>query len=200
MQGRAAAPGSTVLRDAEMLLSTAHMQRAKSLGNLFSSGYGMMKRGMNPYDSNEFVRSMVGAFAPRTLQRWYSATAEDGLISLHSGNRVMPSPHWFQTIGFSLGLTTLHIEKALGTHNELWEDSNKMRDKIQFYGQQIADEMYRGSRADFTDLINQAMYEGVSLGAVARSVKSRMQKLESDQLDRQWGAYRARQVKQRRGL
>jgi hypothetical protein len=200
LQGRASVPGAMILRDMEMLANTAHMQRAQAIGNIFSSGFQMGRRGMSPYDSEDFVRNLMVAFAPRTMQRWYASTARDGLMSLHTGNRVMPSPNWFQTVGYSLGWTPLMVEKSLDAHNELYEDTARLRARVQFYGNLLADAADSGSAIPFSEIINRAMYEGVDLGSLARSYKTRRMKNQGDLIDRMWDPYISNRTRMYRDL
>lgn len=200
MQSRAAAPTSDIMRDSQMLLNTAHMQRAIGVGNSLKHGWAMASRGMNPFDSHNFNRSLVQAFLPRTMQRAYMATAKDGLISLQTGNRVMPSPGTLQTLAYTFGVSPLSIEKRLDAHNELYEKTNAMRERISFYGDLLAQSVIRGGRVPYAEVINRCMYEDVPLDSVIRSFKSRLSKEYSDLIERRWDLATRVRLQQTRGL
>jgi hypothetical protein len=199
-QGRAAAPGATLIRDTQMLFNTIHVDRARALGGMISAATGMARRGMNPWDSKEFSRNLIGAFAPRTMQRWYAGGAQDGLISLRTGNRIMPSPKGLDAVLHTLGITPLEIEKQMDAHNELYEDTQKLRDRITFYGKLGAEASARGDYKTFGEIVRRAFAEGVPLDSLSRSVKTRQGKMESDLIDRRWSAGTAYQIRRHRGL
>ena len=200
MQGRASAPGAEIMRDTQMFLNTVHLQRAIGLGNTLGHGFDMASRGLNPFDSHNFNRSLVQAFAPRTIQRAYAATAKDGLISMQTGNRIMPEPSMVNKVLYSLGIVPLDIEKRYAAHNELYERTSNMRERIQFYGDLLAQATMAGGRVPFAEVVNRAMYEDVPLDSVLRSMKSRLSKENSDLINRRWDAKTRWGIMQSRGL
>jgi hypothetical protein len=200
VQGRAAAPASDILRDTSMMFNTVHAERARGLGELWNAGTSMAGRGMNPYDSERFTRGAVRAFLPRTLQRMYASTAKDGLISLQTGNRIMPSPTGFAALSHWLGLTPLEVEKQMDAHNELYEDTNKIRERLSFYGALGADAILSRRYDLLTEITRKAAGEGLMLDSLANSIQTRIGKQTSDQRDRQWDLFTQGRMMRQRGL
>jgi hypothetical protein len=199
LQGRAAAPTASIIRDTQMLFNTVHVDRMRALGGLLSTGFGMSAKGMNPWDSQDFQRHFMGAFAPRSMQRWYAGQARDALISMRTGNRIMPSPEGLDALLHTVGISPLHLEKQMDAHNELYEDMDKMRARIQFYGNLGAEAIEDQRWADVTEIVRRATAEQVPHDSLAKSIQGRRYKLDSDLYDRKFRdalSFRMRQQRQ----
>ena len=187
LQGRASAPGAELMRDATMMINTIHADRAQAFGGMLNTIGGIVGTGMNPYSSEKLGREFVRAFAPRTLQRWYSIAGESGLSSLRTGNNIMSAPSAGKSALHVLGIAPLEIEKAMDVHNELYEDMNKMRDALAWYGEAGANAFEEADWATVTQIYRQALERQIPIPSLSASIQTRLLKKSHPVSTRQFG-------------
>ena len=197
LQGRASAPGAELMRDATMMASTIHIDRAQALGGMLGSISDIIGKGMNPYTSEKLGREFVRAFAPRTLQRAYGIAGQNGLTSLRTGNNVMSAPGPIDKALYILGISPLEIEKSLDVHNELYDDLQKMRDQLAWYGEAGANAFEENDWSTVTQIFRQAVARQVPIESLGSSIQTRLLKKTSPVAVRQFGQQGARELRKR---
>ncbi len=184
LQGRAAAPGSAIIRDLTMWSNIAILDRAAAMGDAIGGAVSNARIGNNPFGDQRFQNDLARALAPRTIQRGMAIWGHRGLRSLRTRNQLLPEISGLDKVLFTIGMTPLEIEKGFELQNELWDDAGRLRDMIAQLGEDYADAMEFGDGRDAMRVLRQAMTAGVPIDSVQRSAVSRISKRNNPQLER----------------
>jgi hypothetical protein len=71
-------------------------------------------------------------------------------------------------------------------NEELWTDQKELRGRLTAYGTAIAEATKAKQWEEVTDLYNRARLDGMDLGSVGRSVSARLDRMTTDQTQRQF--------------
>jgi hypothetical protein len=195
LQGRAAPPGSELVRDINMLFSTALWDRLVHGSRFVNEAVDHWHlTGENPLGSRRVVDEFWRAFTPRTWYRFAQTTAERGVRSLSTGNLLISPITIPERVKFVMGLTPTQIEKAYFVNDELFKDQNKMRERVSAFGYAIAEARGRGDWREAIRLHRDAWTEGIPSDSVEKSAQSYEQKMTEPLLQRQFDDYAARRL------
>ena len=185
LQSRAAAPGSQLFRDVQMMGASITAERGMALADALGTGATSISHGDNPFKSDAFNRKMVRALAPRTAIRAMQAwTSPNGMRSSRTGNVVVADPGTLGKIAFTFGITPLEVEKAFDATSILYEDRIARREAVQYFGRKAAEAM-DDPRA-LQRVAWQALATGADPSSVLRSAQSLLQKQLGPIYDREF--------------
>ena len=87
----------------------------------------------------------------------------------------------------------------MDANNELYEDTDKLRKKIAFYGELGADALQRGDWGTYTEVVRRAYAQQIPIESLSSSMHTRINKGQTDLAPRQFGN-KSRQMLRDRGL
>jgi hypothetical protein len=188
LQGRAAAPGASFLRDVNMLFSSAILERAGYLGKAIGATLNDPLATIlnHPIKSGQVRDLWARALAPRSLYRALQITNDGQMRSLQTGNMIMDNISQPKRIAFSMGATPLDIEKNYAIQNQLWEDQAKTKALIGDYGEALALAWQRKDYPAVNALWREVYENGVPMGSVSSSMVTRMRNETEPLMDRQF--------------
>ncbi len=174
LSGQATSPLADPSRDASMLMSFVHLERAKALSKAIGAGidrYGMT--GEHPVSSEEVRDLTIKALGPRNLARFASITEEGGVKSLNNGNKLAGNFNTAELMLYSLGLTPKTLELSHDANELLWKNQEKMKAKVASYGKLWSELELSKDWDGLADLQRKATIEGMDLSSVIASAKRR---------------------------
>lgn len=189
LQGRASAPTSSILRDMELLAGSLTVDRAVALGTALGSGITAMSRGENPFNYGAFNRAWMRALAPRTIQRAFQTVGQDGVMSLNTGNRLMPSPGLVQQWSYILGLTPLDVEKHWALSNIAYSNREQKMAKLDFWGEMLKDARLNNDPGAVRRTFQGAIRDGVNMESLIKSSNTRVYKSNTPFYEEQFNNY-----------
>jgi len=201
LQGRSSAPGSQVIRDTSLFLNMAVVDRGVGLYRFMQNAWDQMADGnVNVMSDRRVQRTFMQAFAPRTIQRAYTYWGGQGLESLRTGNRLINRISKTDAFMHALGITPLEVERTFDAASDLYEDTAKLRGRIQFYGESFSDAWSNGDFDEMRRIYRRAYAEGLPIDSIQRSAQSRRQKDQDDLLQRQFDDLIVQRKKKLRGF
>jgi len=190
LQGRAAAPGSAMVRDLSLLSDFVMADRLQAAYELAPAAYdAWFTTGRHPVNSQSVRDLFVRAFAPRTIIKALSFTEDNAYRSLHTGNRLISNTTLPEYLAHVFGFTPIEFDKYQDISNELWTDQNKRREVVQTYGAALAEAWNTRDARLGQDIIRRAMLQAAPISSVMRSAKARVAKQNEDLIERQFSTY-----------
>jgi hypothetical protein len=185
LYSQSSSPMSNPIRDADMLFSTAHLDRLQYFGKAMSSGWDHWQAtGQHPGGNKEFLGQLARALAPTTIYRVIGA-AQDGMISsLSSGYPIMKNVGLMDRIFYMAGFNSVEMDKAYAVSTELFADQNAHRAQVARLGQAYAEYQMAKDSNGMLYVLKQAYASGVDPSSVLRSSQARVSKMTSPLLER----------------
>jgi hypothetical protein len=185
LRSRASAPSAHLSTDITMYANLAIVDRMQALAGSVGTFTEEALNGRAPLGDPRFLRQVMEAFAPRTLQRVMTSFGERGVTSMSTGNSLVPALNTIQASLASVGLTPIKVANTFEVQQEAFMSSDKQRAKIQSLGRRLADAQMNGDHFEVGRIIREAIDSGVKLDSVSRSAQSRMSKDQEPFLSRQ---------------
>jgi len=185
LRSRASAPSAHLSTDITMYANMAIVDRMQALGDSLGTFTHEALNGRAPLGNPQFMRQLMQAFAPRTLQRAMTSFGEKGVTSLSTGNSLVPALNTIQASLASVGLTPIKVANTFEVQQEAFLSGEKQREMIQSLGSRLADAQLNGDHFTVGRIIREAIDSGVKLDSVSRSAQARMSKEQEPYLSRQ---------------
>lgn len=171
-QGSGSAPDP--VRDASMLFSFVHLDRAQALGRAAGT---MIDRwgdtGEHPVDSKLVRDQLVRALAPRSIYRAFAATEDRAIRSLNTGNPMISDLSYKDWFLYAAGINPTSVELSFKVYDELWKDQERMKNGIAGYGAAIAEAMVVKDWKAVNYLAIRGTAEGYPMDSIMNSAKTR---------------------------
>ena len=200
LRSRANAPSSHLATDIFMYANMAILDRGRAVGDSLGAGFGSLGRGDNPMTNPHFRRSMMRAFAPRTLQRAMTTFGQDGLTSLRTGNSIIPALSTMDKTLATFGLTPTEVANVWEIQAEQWKDVAAKRQLMRELTQQLADSELNGDFHTSQKITMRAWASGLPLDSIASGAMTRIRNQTQPFLDRQADDQATRARRKARGL
>ena len=187
IQGTVSAPLADPGADIIRMFSFAHMNQAKKIGNAFGPVVDAMEdKGQYFITDPEARRALLNATAPKTLIRMSQAMAGPDIRSLNSGNVMVKGMSPIQRLMWGASLNPKEVEAQFEISRELWRDQEKMRERVGYFGQQLANMYEARDLSEVQRLMMRATVEGVPLDSIQRSAKARQSRQNQGLIEAQF--------------
>lgn len=187
LSGSTAAPLSDPARDASMLYSFVHWDRAKALGQAVGAAvdkFGVT--GAHPIDSPEVRDKFIAALAPKAFARAAALTEDGAIKSLKTGNTTIEGLNAAEQIMYATGFMPRRVALAYEVNEELWKSQEKTKKMVGEYAKAWNEAEESKDWTELTKLMQRMMQEGIDTSSVFRSAKARKEKSSEDTLHRQF--------------
>ncbi|WP_417436434.1 hypothetical protein [Idiomarina abyssalis] len=176
-------PGADIIR----MMSFAHLQQAQKMMNAWGPVTDAMEaEGRFFLSDPEARRSMLNALAPKTLVRIAQAAEGDTLRSMNTGNAMVTGMSPLQRASWGLSLNPTAVEKQFEISREMWNDQDKRRERVGYYGQQLANMYDARDMREAKRLFFRASVEGIPLDSIQRSAQARQRRQNTGLLEAQF--------------
>ncbi len=179
LSAQASAPFSDPARDASMIFSMVHLDRANALGNAIggAADYITASGDWNPLTSPRVRDQFYRALAPKTMYRAIAAFSTAGLKSLNTGYPIVEELGIAGKLSYMMGFTPNEIAKTYEVSGDLRDKKGEMARLVSVYGRAYADAKIAGDHDEMTRLYTKAQLLGLDWSSVLSSHHSYMHKL-----------------------
>ena len=179
-----AAPGADPARDASMLMSFVHWDRAKAMGQAIGKSFdSWATTGNHPIDSESVRDAWIKALAPKNIARAASVTEDRAVKSLNTGNPIIRDLNTAESMMYQMGFMPLRVARQHDVNEALWKEQKSMRDQVRSFGQAWAEAEQERDFDAMYQLQLSAMYKGIPLDSVIKSAKKRVANEQAEPLE-----------------
>lgn len=184
LQNQVAAPFADPGQDAAFLFSFTHIDRIKALTRAGQGAWdAIFTEGVHPATNKEFYRNLMKAVGPKTMYR--SMQLEDGALnSLTTGYPMIKGMSLPEQISYALGLNPTAVDIGYRVNEELWNNQQKLRDRVQTYGKLWYERWAEQDALGARQLVLRAIQEGVPVDSIMKSAQARIRKSQEDMFTR----------------
>lgn len=187
IQGTVSAPLADPGADIIRMMSFAHLQQAQKIGNAFGPVVDSMEANGQYFLSDpEARRALLNALAPKTIIRMAQAFEGPDLRSMNTGNTMVTGLSPIQRALWAGSLNPKEVEAQFQIGRELWNDQNKMRERVGYYGQQLANMYEARDLQEVRRLMIRAMAEGIPMDSIQRSAEARRARSQKGLIEAQF--------------
>jgi hypothetical protein len=187
IQGTVSAPLADPGADIIRMMSFAHYNQATKIANAVGPVVDAMEsRGQYFISDPEARRALLNATAPKTMIRMAQAFDGPDLRSMNNGNTMVSGLSPIQRALWGMSLNPTKIEAQFELSRDLWASQNKMRERVGYYGQQLANMYESRDLQAVRRLMIQAMVEGVPMDSIQRSAEARQRRQETGLIEAQF--------------
>ena len=176
-------PGADIVRMFSFGMWDQGQKLARAIGPTIDA---MEAEGLYFLRDQEARRALLNAFAPKTLVRIAQAWEGPNLRSMNTGNMQIKGLSPVERILWASSVNPTRIERHFEISRELWNDQNKMRERVGYYGQQLANMYEERNLHEVRRLMVRATAEGIPLDAIQRSAQSRMKRTNQGLIEAQF--------------
>jgi hypothetical protein len=186
LYSQSSTPFSNPQRDASMLWSMVLMNRAEALGRVAGLAIDNWRAtGQHPGSSAAVRDAMIQALAPSTVARAVSAfSGEDMIRSLASGYPLVSSMTISDRIAYAVKLNPVEMDRAMAVADTLYRDRAAMDAEVKRLGRAFVEAQDNGDSAGMSEIIKQAMVDGVDPSRVLDSAVNRMKLADEPLIER----------------
>lgn len=189
IQGTVSAPLADPGADIVRMMSFAHLQQAQKMVAAWGPVTDAMEaEGRYFLADQEARRALLNALAPKTFVRQAQAWESDTLRSMNTGNALVTGMSPIQRIMWGMSLNPKEVEAQFEISRELWRNQEKMKERVGYYGQQLANMYSSNDLSDVKRLMFRATVEGIPLDSIQRSAQARMKRQETGLIEAQFDA------------
>jgi hypothetical protein len=123
---------------------------------------------------------------PKSIFRAAAAWEDKAIKSLSTGNVTFKDVTPVERLMYVAGLNPVMVDRGYRIADELWRDQEKMKEKIQSYGQSFYEAQQRNDHYVMNEVMLRSMAEGIDFSRVLRSVNARAAKDQGDMLERKF--------------
>lgn len=179
------APTANPMRDATMLFSFVHMNRANALGKAFGGAVDAWRTtGEHPGRDPNTRDQLARALAPKTLYRAIAAAEDNSIRSLTTSYPTIQNVGLGDRLAYTFGFNPVELEKAYSVSNELWRDKEKRAKAVARYGEQVAIAYKENDQEALKALLMKATAEGIDVSSIERSASTRLDKAQKEVFER----------------
>lgn len=185
LYSQTASPISNPIRDVNMLFSTAHLDRLQYMSKAMGAAWDSWQAtGQHPGKDPRVLEQMVRAFAPVTLYRILGAAQDGAIKSLSSGYPMQTNVGLMDRLFYMAGFNSTEMDKSYAVSEILFAKKAQMLAEVQRLGQAFAEYQMSRDSAGMKSILRQAYSHGVDPSSVLRSAQSRVQKMTTPMLER----------------
>ena len=185
LQGSSTLPGADPVRDASMLFSFVHYNRAAALGRAVGTSIDTWSvTGQHPMRDPNVRDQFIQALAPKSLARVASMVGEEGMRSLNTGYPVMDKMSLADKMLYGMGMNPVEVDRRYAANAEMWARQDKVKEQTTTYGRLVANAWDNKDYKRATQLLRNATAEGLDISSVTKSAKARQAKREDDMITR----------------
>lgn len=185
MQGSFEAPFSDMARDASMLTSFAHIERAKAIGKALGSAFeSYAATGEHPVDSASTRDLFMRALAPKTLYRAAQVVGDEAIRALGTGYPIKAKATPYERWLFAFGINPLSVDKAFQASDILWKRKTEMEGAVRAFGRAYAEALDAKDYREATLTLYRVAAAGVPMDRVMQSAAARRTKQTQDVVER----------------
>ena len=187
LSGQTSMPLSDPARDAGMLFSFVHWNRAQAAGRTVGSAFDHWSTtGEHPFASQKVRDQAIQAFAPKTFARAASIVQGDAIKSLKTGDLLLKDLNTAETMMHTLGLTSRRVALSHAVNEELFKNKTAMQNKVKAYGQAWSEMQEDRDYNGLQELRKKAFVEGVDISSILRSSQTRLDNKKNTLVDRKY--------------
>lgn len=186
MQSSASVPGSDPARDAGMLMSFVHMNRARALGRAVGNAIDAYSiTGEHPINDAATRDSFIQALAPRTFYRLNQVVHGDFIRSARNQNPQITdlTPIERYMVFAGLGMNPISVQKEYEVARILYEDQVKRSAAIRDHGSRYFQAIEGRDHGTAQTVLMSAMYKGI-LDETMRSYAARLGQADQGTIER----------------
>lgn len=186
LSGQVAGPLADPSRDAGMLMSFVHMDRAAALGKAVGTAidaYGVS--GEHPIKNEKVRDQFILAVAPKSFARAMQITEDKAVKSLNTGNTITAPLNVAETLMYSTGVMPRRVALAHEANEQLWKDQKKHTETMQAMGDAWAEAYMAKDWPELYELQKEAMAQGIDYTSVIKSGQKRVANKTTPTYDRQ---------------
>ena len=185
LQDSSAAPLADPARDASMLMSFVHLDRARALGRAVGDAYDVYNAtGRHPIQDKNTLDQFSRALAPRSVYRAMSVTEGNYLRSMRNSNPQIRGLSGTERLLVAAGFTPSFVGRSYEFAAEAWADQQKYRERVSTFGR-LWQEAQEGRDYDaLQNLYWQMTAQGIDFNRVMRSAAAHGRREEQDILDK----------------
>ena len=188
LQGSTEAPFANPARDASLMFSFIHWDRMRAMGKAMGSAVDHWHAtGESPFNDPRTGGLVAKAMAPRSMVRALSSL-EPGIVrSMNTGYPLFTDATQAEKFMYAgLGFNLKDFDVAFRANAELWENSEKMKTAIMRSGAALAQAYDAKDFEEASRILMRAQMEGLPVDSVQRSSATRLEKMNSDFINRQF--------------
>lgn len=189
IQGTVSAPLADPGADIVRMMSFAHLQQAQKMVAAWGPVTDAMEaEGRYFLADQEARRALLNALAPKTFVRQAQAWESDTLRSMNTGNALVTGMSPIQRIMWGMSLNPKEVEAQFEISRELWRNQEKRKERVGYYGQQLANMYQANELGGVKRLMFRATVEGIPLDSIQRSAQARMKRQQTGIIEAQFDA------------
>lgn len=187
LTSQASSPFANPGRDAEMFMSLVHADRMKFLAGAVGDAWDNYQlTGQHPGESEEVVRGLTRAFAPKAIYKIIESAMDSSIESWTTGYPVAPGvgESVLDRAMRAVGFNPVELERSYAAADILYKDKEYRRAMTTAAGKAYLEAQKAGDSREMWEVIQGAKQAGLDLGSVFRSAASRNMAGKQNQIDR----------------
>lgn len=185
LYSQSASPISNPIRDANMLFSTAHLDRLQYFSKAMGAGWDHWQAtGEHPGRDQRFLEQLTRAVAPVTLYRVLGAAQDGAINSLGSGYPIVTEAGMMDRLFYMAGFNTTTMDRGYAVAERLFAKKEMMRAEVGRLGEAFAGYQMGRDSEGMKQVLIETYAAGLDPSSVLRSAQSRIAKMTTPMLER----------------
>lgn len=180
-------PFANPARDASQLFSFVLADRMLALGQAIQGGVEhFVASGQNPILDPNTRDQVVRALAPKVLYRVMANTEDKVLRSMQTGYPQFTDMTAVEQYMYMAGLTPTRIELGYRVNDQLWRDTNAMRNKVKEFGEAYAAAQSAADGRTMWEIQRRVAEAGIDMERVLQSAQARLSRGQESMIESQF--------------